>query len=140
MLTEEDDFMALTERAFNPPLPNEEKSFGEEWWRFRNSLEQSLNRLCDSTRVNSGDMFTLASDYGLSRHIQFEVRSIDFLNREVVEACCEFVANASPDYEVLMEHDLYLDDQFPDCGVLFRKSGLTVFAESDLCLERLGLK
>lgn len=136
-----DDFLQLTELPFNAPAIESVSrvgSFGGEWWSTRNALEKVLLSLCPRT-LNPGDAFTLSGDYGCSRHIQFEINSLYFIHHGIVPRVHRFVRDQKPEYEVLIEHDLYLDEQYPNCGILVRRGEVVAFADDLNCLADFGL-
>jgi hypothetical protein len=124
---------------FNPPTLNAEftrESFYAEWKAVQSMIKAALESLGYSAWNEGGEDYTMPDDWGYSRHHEIEINRRKMLDARIVPLLQQILHNLPHDYEIVVQHDLFLRDNVKPCSLIIRRDEVLSQTEDESLLRQ----
>jgi hypothetical protein len=132
----------LLDSQYNPPTFTAgftEDDFYNEWKSVQSSIKAALLGLGFKSCNDGGDDYTMADDWGYSRHHEVEIHRERMFEKKLLPTIQELLKAQSEDHEVVVLHDLFLRHEIRPFHIILRRSQILAETDDPKLLKRLGL-
>ncbi len=139
----EDELDRQLDTAFNPPKFTEsfgKDDFYDEWKSVQSSIKVALLKLGFRSWNDRGDDYTMADDWGYSRHHEVEINRERMFDRRLLSVIREVIESLPNEHEVVVLHDLFLRHEIKSFHIIVRKNEVISQTDDPKLLRRLGLE
>ena len=123
-----DDINAELKNQFNTPVfeNDDGELFYNEWKSVQSELKSVLERLGFRSWNDGGEDYTIVDDWGQSRHQAIEINNKSMLSSVLITTLHQTLNDFKYAYQILIEHDLYVEFDIPYCSLLLRRHEVLV--------------
>lgn len=127
---------------FNPPMLTAESTredFYAEWKGVQYMIKAALESLKYIAWNDGGEDYTMPDDWGYSRHHEIEINRHNMFDRRLIPLLQKLLRSLPHEYEILVEHDLFLRETVKPCSLIVRRDEVLSHTEDPRLLHQLGL-
>lgn len=138
----EEELDQLLDSQFNPPTIRDDfkrEDFYAEWKGVQSAIKKALDALGFTAWNDGGSDYTMPDDWGYSRHHEIEINQHIMLDERLVPALQALLRELPHEYEVVIEHDLFLRDEVKPCSLVVRRDEVLSQTEDVALLREFGL-
>lgn len=139
----EEELDQILDAQFNSPefLDSFTKEdFYNEWKSTQLGIKAVLLKLGFKSWNDGGGDYTMADDWGYSRHHEVEINKEAMFSSKLLLALKGLVESLEKDYEIIVQHDLFLRHEIAAFHIVVRKNEVIAQTENPLLLRRFGLE